>query len=49
MKGIKVNPDGEQGMNNGTFEVSAHYALISTPEGFAADSIHDSYHAKQWQ
>jgi len=35
-------------MNNGTFEVSAHYVLYSSPEGFAADSIHDSYHVKQW-
>jgi len=48
LKGIKVNFDGDQGMNNGTFEVSAHYALVSTPEGFAADTIHDSYHVKQW-
>ena len=23
-------------------------ALVSFPEGFAADAIHDSYHVKQW-
>jgi RHS repeat-associated protein len=48
VKRFRVYAQGDPGMLGNTFELPAHRVLVSTVESLAADTIHDSYHTKQW-